>query len=120
MPLQMPTFQKYPEPFIDMPKCSVSNNHKDFPNTQFGTMPLNYFWVHQHHFQGDSYTSHKTKSKKYQKLWWSTYKEEPSDQELDHTWQMFSLSKRKMASCAQCKTIAPLINGRRKTAMYPH
>src|SRR6266850_1547430 len=116
----MPTFLKYQELSIDMPRCSVNNNHRDSLNTQFGTTPLNCFQAHQHPFQDNSYNSHKMKSKKYQKLWQSTYKEVPSDPELDHTQQMSFLSKKKMANYVRYKIIVRLINGRRKIAMYHH
>src|SRR6267142_1537619 len=116
----MPISQKYQEHSIDMLKCSANNNHRDFLNTRFGIMPLNCSQEHQHRFQEDSYVFHKTRLKKYQRLWQNIYKEELSDQELDHTWQMFSSSKRKMANCAQYKTTVLLTNGQRKTTTYPH
>src|SRR6267142_6147379 len=113
-------FQKYQGHSIDMLKCSVNNNHKDFLNTRSGIMPSNCSQAHWHRFQEDSYVFHKTKSKRYRKLWQNIYKEEPSDQGSDHMRQMFSLSKRKMANCVQYKTTALLTNGRRKTATYHH
>src|SRR6266850_3139104 len=118
MPHPMPIFRKYQGLSIDTLKCSANNNPKDSLNTQSGTTPLNYYQVHQHHYQGDSYTSHKTKSKKYQKLWQNTYQEELSDQESDHMLQMSSLSRKRMANYVQYKTTVLSINGRRKTATY--
>src|SRR6266850_5279761 len=103
-----------------MPKYSVNNNPKDSLNTQSGITPSNYYQVHQHHYQEDFYVFHRTKSKKYQRLWQNTYQEEPSDRESDHMLQTSSLSRRKMANCAQYKTTILSINGRRRTAMYPH
>src|SRR6266850_8197739 len=120
MPHPMPTFLKYQEPSIDTLKSLANNNHKGSLSTQYGTMPSNYYPAHQHHSQEDSYVSHKMKSKRYQKLWQNIYKEELSDQELDHTLQMSSSSKRKMANYVQYKTTVPSINGQRKIAMYPH
>src|SRR6266850_3196757 len=120
MPHLMPTFLRYQEPSTDMLKCSVNNNHKGSLNIQFGTMPLNYYQVHQCHYQGGSYISHKMKSKKYQKLWQNIYQEELSGQGSDHTLQMSSLSKRRMANYVQYKTTVLSINGQRKTTTYPH
>src|SRR6267142_1385614 len=112
MPPQMPISRKYQEPSIDTPKCSANNNHKDSLSIQFGTMPLNYCRVHRHRFQEGSYVSHRTKSKKYQKLWWNIYKEELSDRGSDLMWQMFSSSRRRMANYVQYKITILLINGR--------
>src|SRR6266850_6003685 len=120
MPHPMLTFRKYQELSIDMLKCSVNNNRKDSLNIQSGTMPLNYYQVHQHHYREDSYTFHKTKSKKYQKLWRNTYQEELSDQELDHMLQMSSSLRKRMANYVQYKTTVLSTNGQRKTATYPH
>src|SRR6266850_294809 len=116
---QMLIFRKYQELFIDMLKCLVNNNPKDFPNTRYGIMPLNYCQEHQHCYQGDSYVFPKMKSKRYQKLWPNIYQEEPSDRVSDHMLQTSSLSKRKTENYAQYKTIVLLTNGRRKTTMYP-
>src|SRR6266850_4012306 len=115
----MPIFQKYQEPFTDTLRYLVNNNPKDFPNTQFGITPLNYYQEHQHHYQEDSYAFPKMKLKRYQKLWPNIYREEPFDLVLGHMRQTYSLSKRKMESYAQYKTIVLLTNGRKRTAMYP-
>src|SRR6266850_2027007 len=120
MPHPMPIFRKYQGPSTDMLKYSANNNPKDSLNTQSGITPSNYCQVHQYRYQADSYASHKTKSKKYQKLWQNTYQEELSDRELDHMPQMSSLSRKRMANYVQYKTTDLSINGRRKTATYPH
>src|SRR6267142_1567634 len=120
MPHPTLTFRKYQELSINMLKCSANNNPKDSLNTQSGTMPSNYYQVHQHRCQGDSYTSHKTKLKKYQRLWQNIYQEELSDRESDHMLQMSSLSRKRMANYIQYKITDLSINGRRKTATYPH
>src|SRR6266850_5141666 len=110
--------QKYQKPSTDMPKYSANNNPKDSLNTQYGIMPSNYYQVHQHHYQEDSYTFPKTKLKRYPRLWQNIYLEELSDRKLDHTLQTSSLSKRRMANYAQYKTTDLSINGQRRTAMY--
>src|SRR6266850_527692 len=112
--------EKYQDPFIDMLKCLVNNNPKDSLSIQFGTMPSNYYRGHQHHYREDSYVSPKMKSKKCQKLWPSTYQEEPFNQASDHMPQTSSLLKRKMENYARYKIITLLTNGQRRTAMYPH
>src|SRR6267142_5120731 len=117
---QMLTFQKYQEPSIDTLKCLANNNPKDSPNTQYGIMPSNYYQEHQHHYWEGFCVFPKTKSKKYQRSWPNIYQEEPFDQASDHMPRMSSLSKRKMENYALYKTIVLLINGRRRTAMYPH
>src|SRR6267142_685297 len=118
MPHLTPTSLKYRELSIDMPKYLANNNRKDSLNTQSGTTPSNYYWAHQHHSREDFYVSHRTKSKKYQKLWQNTYKGEPFDRVSGHMLQMSFLSKRKMENCAQYKTTVLSINGQRKTTMY--
>src|SRR6267142_2939634 len=112
-------FQKYQEPFIDMLRCLANNSPKDSPSIQFGIMPLNYYRGHQHCYREDSYVFPKTKLKKYQKSWPSIYREEPFDQALDHMLQTSSLSKKRMANYARYRIIVLLINGQRRTAMYP-
>src|SRR6266850_273478 len=113
-------FQKYQEPSTNTPKYSANNNPKDFPNIRSGTMLSNYYRVHQHHCQEDSYIFPKMKLKRYQKSWQNIYQEELSDQELDHMLQTSSLSRKRMASYVQYKITDLSINGRRKTATYPH
>src|SRR6266850_118174 len=120
MPHPMLIFLKYQGPSIDMLKCLANNSHKGSLNTQSGTMPSNYYQAHQHHYQGGSYISCKMKSRKYQKLWQNIYQEELSGQGSDHTLQMSSLSKRRMANYVQYKTTVLSINGQRKTTTYPH
>src|SRR6267142_4957889 len=120
MPHLMPIFRKYQELFTDMLKYSVNSSPKGSLNTQSGTMPLNYYQVHQHHYQGDSYASRKTKLKKYQKLWQNIYQGELSDWESGHMLQMSSLSRKRMVNYVQYKITDLSINGQRKTATYPH
>src|SRR6267142_48976 len=116
----MPIFRRYQGPFTDTLKYLANNNPKDSLNTRSGTMPLNYYRVHQHHYQEDSYVFPRTKLKKYQKLWQNTYREGLSDPELAHMLQTSSLSRKRMANYAQYRTIDLLINGQRKTTTYPH
>src|SRR6266850_955668 len=113
-------FRKYQEPSTDMLKCLANNNPKDSPNTQYGITPLNYYQEHQHHYRGDCCVFPRTKSKKYQRLWLNIYQEEPFDQASDHMPRTSSLSKRKMENYARYKIIVLLINGQKRTAMYPH
>src|SRR6266850_4913425 len=112
-------FRKYQEPSIDMLKYSANNSPKDFPNTQCGITPSNYYRAHQHHYQEDFYVSPKMRLKKYQRLWPNIYQGEPFDRASDHMPQMFSLSKRKMENYAQYKTIDRLTNGPKRTIMCP-
>src|SRR6266850_14127 len=107
----MPIFQKYQEPFTNTLKCLANNNLKDSPNTQYGIIPSNYYWEHQHHYQEDSYVFPKTKLKKYQKLWPNTYREEPFDQALDHMLQMSSLLRKRMANYIRYKITVLSTNG---------
>src|SRR6267142_1563981 len=115
----MLTSQKYQEHSIDMLKYSVNNNPKDFLNTQSGITPLNYYQVHQHHYQEDFCVSPKMKLKKYQRLWPNIYQEGPFDQALDHMPQTSSLSKRKMGNYVPYKITDQSTNGPKRTAMYP-
>src|SRR6267142_1016361 len=111
MPHPTPIFQKYQELFTNMLKCSANNSPRDSLNTQSGTMPLNYYQEHQHPYQEDSYVSHRTKLKKYQRLWQNIYQEGLSNRELDHMLRMSSLSRKRMASYIQYKITDLSING---------
>jgi len=90
----MPICPKYQKHFIDMLKSSANNSHKDSQNTWSRIMQLNFYQGHQCHYLGGSYTFHKTKSRKYQRLLKSIYPEEPYAQIGPYATNVFFIKKK--------------------------
>ena len=103
-----------------MRKSSRNKNRKDYPNTPYGTTPLNYYQVHLAPCQDDYYPSLKKKLLKQRNSSKDIYDEIRSGHHGVHTQLTFSLSKRRMASFDRYKTIDHSTNGQREIETYPH